>query len=356
MRSAEQAWNFVPATEIGHARHWCIMIAIVGAIPLQVLIVMVWFCVAACCLAKKDEGESLQNGNGADDSGAFLEIGASEEDIARVFEGGYPWGQLAVFAWRVVRSSVNLFYMIYMCVSTAPLSFMMAELKDAEHHASQSSSELWCFERHAVVLLEGVFAFLIMIRLVVTLLQSVCSRLAHRQFKSTLERACSFSAFNLLPMANPAQAIERTKRVAQQVQQQMNQRRPGRHVNVVCGLIIVLAMVNMLLVFIPLAVMSVMVKVSKLGFMSSGQAWTWREALAFVMFINALAGLRAGIEKERERTIFETVGKGTYHVETHNGFMGSVFYHLQQRYGIYAGLAIYATLSPTQVCKLLNGA
>ena len=328
------------ATDTRHARHWLIMISILGGLLLQVV---VW--ISLIVAARRRWGHCPAHQEAKDIKPLYPK--ARRKDIRRVFGGGFPWGQLAIFAWRLARASVNMSYQIHTCISKKPIQVLLAELQQAQRRPSQSSSELWDFERHVVILVEGVLALTIVFFLIAFL--SSCLRnpqpnSEHRTLRMFLDRACSFSAFNLLPMANPLNAMERVQRQAQ-----------VEHTNVYVqrGLSI-MTFTFIVMVAIPLAAMSVVVKVSKLGFVVEDHPWTFSDMLACAMFINSLAGLRGGIEREKERAIFEWIGQGTYNLKVHEASMRTVFYQLREWYGPYAGLAIFATLSPTQICKLLS--
>ena len=313
---------------MGHARHWYIMISILGGLLLQILVVFI----APCILHAVGINYKLHDDEEVD----YLPT-PEEKTIERVFKDRI-WFRLGVLAWRMTRATVNTTYLIYACASTTPISSMIAELQQAEHGASQNSTELWCFERHMITLVEGLLSARALLLLLMFLI-----RIDGCQLVNSLDRACSFSAFNLLPLANPMHAAE--------VMQRMVERVP----NIWFRLIVAVTTgIYIMCIAIPVAAMAVLVKVSKLGFIADGRAWTFYDVLACAMFINALAGLRGGVEGERQRALFMLVGKGTYQSRVHREFMNGLLSQLRYRYGEFSGLAVFATLSTTELCQLLS--
>ena len=197
------------------------------------------------------------------------------------------WRQWLSFAWSVVRAFGNLGLLIYTWLIIKPLQ------KDKP----------WDLEKHIVVCGEGLVSATILGVLIVQSFALVYQREDPKFFakhlvisKNLISLGANFSFLKFLPIAQP----EAAWKLMFQLMEKLDL---GKVVEITGPIKIgvslyAIAILEMIL-FVGLALMSVSIKVSQLGFISAGVYWTPTHYLAFGLFINALAGLRGDMEKER---------------------------------------------------------
>ena len=196
------------------------------------------------------------------------------------------WYQWLSFAWSVVRAFGNLGLLIYTWLIIKPLQ------KDKP----------WDLEKHIVVCGEGLFSATILGVLILEFFVLVFQRdrmlLAKYLVlsKNSISIGANFSFLKSLPLAQPEAAWKHMSQVMGKFQVDL------RKVEEITGLIkigLYACVILVCILLVSLALMSVSVKVSQLGFISDGMYWTPTHYLAFGLFINALAGLRGDMEKQR---------------------------------------------------------
>ena len=234
------------------------------------------------------------NEEGVEDEQTTLECHLSteitEEALKECCGDNLTWGQWLSFAWSVVRAFGNLGLLIYTWLIIKPLQ------KD----------KAWDLEKHIVVFGEGLFSATILGVLIVQYFALVYHREDRKFFakhlvisKEYISIGANFSFLKLLPLAQPEVAWKFMFQVSATARKDLlgkvEEEATGLLIKIGFYAYVILAMI----LLVSLALMSVSVKVSQLGFISHGMYWTPTHYLAFGLFINALAGLRGDMEKQR---------------------------------------------------------
>jgi len=209
----------------------------------------------------------------------------TKEALKKCCGDDLTWYQWPSFAWSVVRAFGNLGLLIYTWWIIKPLQ------KDKP----------WDLEKHIVVCGEGLFSAILLGFLIFQYFVLVCARdrmllAAYLVLsKNFISIGANFSFLKSLPLAQPEAAWKHMSQVIGKWK--VNLRKVAEIPGLKIGMYAYMILVCILIV--SLALMSVSVKVSQLGFISHGMYWTPTHYLAFGLFINALAGLRGDMEKER---------------------------------------------------------
>ena len=196
------------------------------------------------------------------------------------------WSQLLSFAWSVVRAFGNLGLLTYTCLIIKPLR------KDKP----------WDLEKHIVVYGEGFLSAIFLSLIIVQYFAMVyyredCKRFAAHLVisKDFITIGANFSLLKMLPLAQPevawkflSQTMAR-KDFLGKVLESTGLVKIGLYAYVILAMILL----------VSLALMSVSVKVSQLAFITHGMYWTPTNYFTFGLFINALAGLRGDMEKQK---------------------------------------------------------
>ena len=234
------------------------------------------------------------NEEGVEDEQTTLECHLSteitEEALKECCGDNLTWGQWLSFAWSVVRAFGNLGLLIYTWLIIKPLQ------KD----------KAWDLEKHIVVFGEGLFSATILGVLIVQYFALVYHREDRKFFakhlvisKEYISIGANFSFLKLLPLAQPEVAWKFMFQVSATARKDLlgkvEEEATGLLIKIGFYAYVILAMI----LLVSLALMSVSVKVSQLGFISHGMYWTPTHYLAFGLFVNALAGLRGDMEKQR---------------------------------------------------------
>ena len=109
------------------------------------------------------------------------------------------------------------------------------------------------------------------------------------------------------------------------------------------------------MVMVPLAVMSVLVKVAQVDFITEKIVWDWSawEYLALAGFINNLAGLRGDHDASKMTGMFLLLDhrdpKALQQI-----FFNKLAASAVEHYGVAGSMVVVGTLSTQDVCKLLN--
>ena len=196
------------------------------------------------------------------------------------------WGLVASFVWRAGRALVNMSYLVYNAYSVGPASFVAygpGWEKGNDHESWRNSWDHWQFERSLVALLEGLGAIVISVSCLQSFYKSMRLQPQDRQmwpwvFKTWLDSAASFSGLSLLPKVTPGALFENKERGVA---------------------FFVVMLIHSVLITLPLAAMAVAVKIASLNFITETSNWTVMNWITFVLFCNALAGLRGDMEMEK---------------------------------------------------------
>ena len=210
----------------------------------------------------------------------------TKEALKKCCGDDLTWRQWRSFAWSVVRAFGNLGLLIYTWLIMKPLQ------KDKP----------WDLEKHIVVCGEAFFSATYLGALIFWGFALVYHREDRMlcaaplvMLKTSISIGANFSFLKALPLAQPEAALNLMFQVMGKWQVYL--RKVEEIAGLKIGLYAYLSLVCILLV--SAALMSVSVKVSQLGFISHGMYWTPAHYLAFGLFINALAGLRGDMEKQR---------------------------------------------------------
>ena len=218
----------------------------------------------------------------------------TKEALKKCCGDDLAWYQWPSFAWSVVRAFGNLGLLIYTWWIIKPLQ------KDKP----------WDLEKHIVVCGEGLFSATFLGALIFWGFALVYHREDRMlcaaplvMLKTSISIGANFSFLKSLPLAQPEAAW---KLMFQFVGQEHLRKfcditgliKIGLYAYVILGVILL----------VSLAMMSVSVKVSQLGFISDGMYWKPKHYIAFGLFINALAGLRGDMEKQRLVSTFALLG------------------------------------------------
>ena len=260
--------------------------------------------------------------------------GTSEEDVKAVF-GTYeevsscskllsPFGRLAQFLGMIAQLILN--------VSFITENFLSLPKRDPE--------QLGNMARHIVAWVEtpmmGIMTFFFLLLLLFKFLCRFSVPLL--LIETFLHLSANFSVLSSLPMANPTTAA-----------QKINGIKKTR------GYAAAAAQSLIFFVMVPVAVMSVLVKLLQVDFATHKLVfeWSYGEYLAFAGFINNLAGLRGDVADAQKLAIFQFLDeRDPEHLN--KTWKDKLSKTLSQVYGSGLGSIVLCTVSVEDLCRLLN--
>ncbi|CAE7217521.1 unnamed protein product [Symbiodinium natans] len=235
-----------------------------------------------------------------------------------------PFGRFGSFLFLVLRTVGNAAFIVY--------NFCTLPTRDPDERLNQA--------KHCVTWLEFPGTVLVLSIITLLAIATLCTsnmKLA-LAWRDALKAASTFSVLQTLPLASPMtfkKTIEEAIRTK--------------------GLVLGIAKSVQFLWLVPLAILSVLVKIGQVDFITETIVWDWGfwEFFALAGFINNLAGLRGDHDAAKVEGMFLLVDKRD--PQTLRGLWESeVAASAQQLYGTLGALVVLSTLSEQHVCQLLN--
>ncbi|CAE7571911.1 unnamed protein product [Symbiodinium sp. CCMP2456] len=252
----------------------------------------------------------------------------SDADVRAVFGESVMLSRVAAFTWRSGRAVANLLYLSYNAFKTGK---------------TLNTQRAWNLECKIVAYGEGVFALAFFFTILTNLIRpskEVGVNQGRLNVRGALSALANFSILKCIPLVNPAKAMEVMSKL------QATRYGPG-------FFLYAAAACYLILIMLPLALMAVLVKVSQLHFITQAVQWTPWDYFAFAFFINALAGIPGNVDHDRISAMFRLINAAE--AETfERRYMLKVAEQLADSYGDWIGIVMLITMSPTDVCQLLN--